>query len=111
MEEEHIEEGSVRLLGSSIGSSSGRWVDGSEVDSDSPAWSLFDESPESREGYGGSVRRRLLKKPKRVDSFDVKAMEISGFHNHHSSLLGSFPLSNSGIGISNARNCIWRHGH
>lgn len=85
MEEEQIEEGSVRLLGSSIGTSSGKWVDGSEVDSESPAWSLFDESPERREGYeGGSVRRRLLKKPKRVNSFDVEAMEIAGFRGHHS---------------------------
>ncbi|KAM7484253.1 hypothetical protein LguiA_000262 [Lonicera macranthoides] len=77
MEEDGIEESSsVRLLGSES-----RWVDGSEVDSESPPWSLFGED-DSKEGYG-SVRRRLVKKPKRVDSFDVEAMEISGSHAHH----------------------------
>lgn len=54
------------------------------MDSQSPPWSLLDEneSRESRDGYG-SVRRRLVKKPKRVDSFDVEAMEIAGFQDHH----------------------------
>lgn len=82
-----IEESSVRLLGSSSGGGGGggwesfRWVDGSEVDSESPAWSLVgDEGRE--EGYG-TVRRRLIKKPKRVDSFDVEAMEIAASHGHH----------------------------
>lgn len=85
MEEERIEEASVRLLGSSIGANSGKWVDGSEVDTDSVACSVFDESPERRDMYrGGSARRRLLKKPKRVNSFDVEAMEVSGLRNHHS---------------------------
>ncbi|KAI8024554.1 putative potassium transporter 12 [Camellia lanceoleosa] len=88
MEEERIEEISVRLVGRTgggDGSASARWVDGSEVDSESPPWSLLDEneSRESRDGYG-SVRRRLVKKPKRVDSFDVEAMEIAGFQDHHS---------------------------
>ncbi|KAL7261084.1 hypothetical protein ACSBR1_006684 [Camellia fascicularis] len=87
MEEERIEEISVRLVGRTgggDGSASARWVDGSEVDSESPPWSLLDEneSRESRDGYG-SVRRRLVKKPKRVDSFDVEAMEIAGFQDHH----------------------------
>ncbi|XP_052173076.1 putative potassium transporter 12 isoform X1 [Diospyros lotus] len=83
MEEERIEESSVRLGSSSAGDGgSSRWVDGSEVDSESPPWSLLDEG-ESRDGYG-SVRRRLVKKPKRVDSFDVEAMEIAGSHGHHS---------------------------
>ncbi|CAL5338347.1 hypothetical protein CsSME_00021859 [Camellia sinensis var. sinensis] len=87
MEEERIEEISVRLVGRTgggDGSASARWVDGSEVDSESPPWSLLDEneSRESRDGYG-SVRRRLVKKPKRVDSFDVEAMEITGFQDHH----------------------------
>ncbi|KAA8529552.1 hypothetical protein F0562_033649 [Nyssa sinensis] len=80
--EEGIEESSVKLLGSSGGGGDSRWVDGSEVDSESPPWSLLDES-ETREGYG-SVRRRLVKKPKRVDSFDVEAMEIAGSHSHGS---------------------------
>ncbi|KAL2559683.1 putative potassium transporter 12 [Forsythia ovata] len=31
----------------------------------------------------GSVRRRLLKKPKRVDSFDVEAMQIADSNGHH----------------------------
>uniref|UniRef100_A0A803PEG0 Potassium transporter n=1 Tax=Cannabis sativa TaxID=3483 RepID=A0A803PEG0_CANSA len=62
-------------------SSSVRWVDGSEVDSESPPWSLVDGN-EGREGFG-TLRRRLAKKPKRVDSFDVEAMEISGAHGHH----------------------------
>ncbi|KAF5931265.1 hypothetical protein HYC85_032138 [Camellia sinensis] len=87
MEEERIEEISVRLVGRTgggNGSASAQWVDGSEVDSESPPWSLLDEnkSRESRNGYG-SVRRRLVKKLKRVDSFDVEAMEIVGFQDHH----------------------------
>lgn len=73
-----IEESSVRLLGSG---ESRRWVDGSEVDSESPPWSLAGDG-EGREGYG-TVRRRLIKKPRRVDSFDVEAMEIAGAHGHH----------------------------
>lgn len=87
MEGDVIEESSVRLLGSSSGGGGGggwesfRWVDGSEVDSESPAWSLVGDE-EGREGYG-SVRRRLIKKPKRVDSFDVEAMEIAAAHGHH----------------------------
>ncbi|KAK4598162.1 hypothetical protein RGQ29_015590 [Quercus rubra] len=86
--EEHdgIEESSVRLTGSSVNGSGGggsdsRWVDGSEVDSESPPWSLLDES-ETREEQG-SLRRRLVKKARRVDSFDVEAMEIAGDHGHH----------------------------
>ncbi|XP_030926331.1 putative potassium transporter 12 isoform X2 [Quercus lobata] len=85
--EEHdgIEESSVRLTGSSVNGSGGgsdsRWVDGSEVDSESPPWSLLDES-ETREGQG-PLRRRLVKKARRVDSFDVEAMEIAGDHGHH----------------------------
>lgn len=91
MEGDGIEEISVRLLGSSASGGGGgggvgrgesqRWVDGSEVDSESPPWSLFGDE-EGREGYG-SVRRRLVKKPKRVDSFDVEAMEIAASHGHH----------------------------
>ncbi|KAH9709032.1 putative potassium transporter 12 [Citrus sinensis] len=58
-EEDKIEESSVRLL-TSVGSGGGgesRWVDGSEVDSESPPWSLSEENG-AREGYG-SMRRRL----------------------------------------------------
>ncbi|GMN41647.1 hypothetical protein TIFTF001_010852 [Ficus carica] len=75
---------SVRLLGRS-GTGSGsesRWVDGSEVDSESPPWSQVDEN-DGKEGFG-SLRRRLVKRPKRVDSFDVEAFEIAGAHGHHS---------------------------
>ncbi|KAJ9709008.1 hypothetical protein PVL29_000819 [Vitis rotundifolia] len=74
-------------MGSSGGES--RWVDGSEMDSDSPPWSLFGDD-EGREGYG-SIRRRLVKKPKRADSFDVEAMEIAGSHAHDSKDLSVWP--------------------
>ncbi|KAH1063968.1 hypothetical protein J1N35_028955 [Gossypium stocksii] len=84
-EEDRIEESSsVRLRGRTFsggGVSESRWVDGSEVDSESPPLSLFNDN-EAKEGYG-SLRRRLVKKPKRVDSFDVEAMEIAGAHGHH----------------------------
>ncbi|KAL5552923.1 hypothetical protein UlMin_040324 [Ulmus minor] len=84
--EDRIEESSVRLLrrsGSGWGSGS-RWVDGSEFDSDSEtAQRSMNDENEGREGYG-SLRRRLVKKPKRVDSLDVEAMEIAGAHSHHS---------------------------
>lgn len=89
MEEEGIEESnSVKFSGSSVSGGGGgrgesfRWVDGSEVDSESPPWSLIGDR-EDGEGYG-SVRRRLVKKPKRLDSFDVESMEIAGAHGHHS---------------------------
>lgn len=92
---DRIEEGSSRLLrGNSVAGSSNdyRWVDGSEVDSESPPWSLFEER-EGGEGYG-SIRRRLIKKPKRVDSFDVEAMEIAGANYHHLKvyLLSTLPM-------------------
>ncbi|CAN0925504.1 Putative potassium transporter 12 [Linum grandiflorum] len=96
MEEEEggdrIEECSERLLesGSRKGSGGGDWiwVDGSEVDSDSPPLSLLDGgsndgSKQGRGGYGGTMRRRLVKKAKRVDSFDVESMSIAGAHSHH----------------------------
>ncbi|XP_065874405.1 putative potassium transporter 12 [Euphorbia lathyris] len=92
--EDRIEESSVRLLGSTSSGGGGggggesRWVDGSEVDSESPPWSLLEEN-ESREGYG-SIRRRLVKKPKRADSFDVEAMEIAGSPDHHSKDLSTW---------------------
>ena len=83
MKEEIEESSSVRLLRSTSSSGGGesRWVDGSEVDSKSPPWSLGGDQ-DIREGYG-SIRRRLVKKPKRVDSFDVEAMEIAGAHGYH----------------------------
>ena len=63
MEEERIEESSVRLVSSSGGGDgSAWWVDGSEVDSQSPPSSLLDENESIRDGHG-SVRRRLAKKP------------------------------------------------
>ncbi|KAI9390197.1 hypothetical protein POPTR_008G147300v4 [Populus trichocarpa] len=88
-DEDRIEESNARLVGrsnhnivdgGSVGES--RWVDGSEVDSESPPWSLLDEN-DSRQGFG-SMRRRLVKKPNKVNSFDVEAMEIAGAHHHHS---------------------------
>lgn len=94
-DEDKIEEISVKLLGSTGSGGGGgggggeyRWVDGSEVDSESPPWSLLDEH-EGREGYG-SLRRRLVKKPKRIDSFDVEAMSIAGAHTHHSKVIWLF---------------------
>lgn len=89
MEEDGIEEASnssARLLrkrsGGGDSSSTSRWVDGSEVDSESPPWSLINDDEYRSEGHG-SVRRRLVRKLKSVDSFDVEAMAISGSHSHH----------------------------
>ncbi|XP_044492982.1 putative potassium transporter 12 isoform X1 [Mangifera indica] len=81
-EEDKIEEGSVRLLGCNSGGET-RWVDGSEVDSDSPPWSLLQPESGSGDGYG-SMRRRLAKRPNRLDSLDVEAMEIAYAHGHQS---------------------------
>ena len=36
------------------------------------------------------MRKRLVNKPKRVDSFHVEAMEIAGTHGHHSKVLPLF---------------------
>ncbi|KAI3524723.1 hypothetical protein L1887_03386 [Cichorium endivia] len=75
---------SARLLRrrSGGGDSTSRWVDGSEVDSESPLWSLVDDENRS-EGHGSGRRRLPVKKANRVDSFDVEAMVISGSHGHH----------------------------
>ncbi|KAI7982655.1 putative potassium transporter 12 [Camellia lanceoleosa] len=83
-EQAHVYAGDALSDKSYFFSSICMWVDGSEVDSESPPWSLLDEneSRESSDGYG-SVRRRLVNKLKRVDSFDVEAMEIAGFQDHH----------------------------
>lgn len=109
MRKEEIEEESssskVGLLkrcttGGSGGST--RWVDGSEVDSESPPWSLSGDEEILKQSYG-SVRRRLVKKPKRVDSFDVEAMEISLAHpSHHTkeaSLLSTLALAFQTLGV------------
>ncbi|XP_077214412.1 putative potassium transporter 12 [Tasmannia lanceolata] len=88
-----IEE-SVPLAGSDS-----RWVDGSEVDSESSHWPLLEE--EQREEYG-SVRRRLSKKPKTVDSFDVEAMSVSDSHSHRSkelSFWGTLALAFQTLGV------------
>lgn len=86
-EDDGIVERSERLVvrSGSGGGSDSRWVDGSEVDSESPPFSMLSENI-GREGYG-SLRRRLAKKPKRVDSFDVEAMEIAGGGSHHSKVM------------------------
>ncbi|KAI3512283.1 hypothetical protein L1887_19598 [Cichorium endivia] len=88
MEEDGIEDVSssisARLLRrrSGGGDSTSRWMDGSEVDSESPPWSLVDDENRS-EGHGSGRRRLPVKKANRVDSFDVEAMVISGSHGHH----------------------------
>lgn len=85
MDDDGIEDGnsSARFAGSSVGGGEFRWVDGSEVDSESPPWSLDEDVSVNKEDYGSSIRRRLIKKPKRLDSLDVEAMEIAGSHGHH----------------------------
>lgn len=84
MEGEGIEETSGLKWVGSGGSGTSRWVDGSEVGSDeTPPWSRWEgEDLKSRHG-SGSTRRRIGKKPRRVDSLDVEAMEIAGFYGHH----------------------------
>lgn len=67
-----ISEGSISLL-----SSESRWVDGSEMEGESPRWFVDDDQT------GHKIRRRLIKKTKRVDSFDVEAMEVPGAHKGH----------------------------
>lgn len=83
MTEEIDESSSVRLLSrrSTGGGGESRWVDGSEVDSESLPLALHGDE-DIGEAYG-SIRRRLAKKPKRVDSLDVEAMQIAGAQGHH----------------------------
>lgn len=78
-----VETSGLKWVGSG-GSGTSRWVDGSEVGSDeTPPWSRLEgEDLKSRHG-SGSTRRRIGKKPKRVDSLDVEAMEIAGSYGHH----------------------------
>lgn len=73
------DEESVRLI-----RSESRWVDASEVDSESPPWSLMEGGDDYQGIHSGSssFRRRLVKKPKRVDSLDVEAMGIHDAHKH-----------------------------
>ncbi|KAK6791340.1 hypothetical protein RDI58_010421 [Solanum bulbocastanum] len=109
MGEEEIEEENSNRVGllkrCTTGGSGGstRWVDGSEVDSESSlSWSIFGDEEIIKQGYG-SVRRRLVKKPKRVDSFDVEAMEISVAHGSHhkkeASLLSTLALAFQTLGV------------
>eukprot|EP00268_Persea_americana_P014355 TRINITY_DN1635_c0_g1_i1.p1 TRINITY_DN1635_c0_g1~~TRINITY_DN1635_c0_g1_i1.p1 ORF type:complete len:753 (+),score=128.61 TRINITY_DN1635_c0_g1_i1:351-2609(+) len=95
-----IEGSSVRLGG---GGSDSRWVDGSEVDSESlPPWSQFDEDERGMGEEVGGLRRRLSKKPRRVDSFDVEAMDIADSPSHRSkdlSVLGTLALAFQTLGV------------
>ena len=84
-----VEESSARLLGDE-GSSDSEWADGSEVDWEAAPWTERNQN-ENREGIG-TIRRRLVKKPRRVDSFDVEAMEIAGNHGYHAKVIGPFQL-------------------
>ncbi|CAO2828810.1 unnamed protein product [Amaranthus hypochondriacus] len=84
MEGEEIRESGGNLRW--VGSGPSKWVDGSGSE-EIPFWSKVEED-EFRNRYGsssgsGHIKRRLIKKPKRVDSFDVEAMEIAGAHLHH----------------------------
>ncbi|CAN6204339.1 unnamed protein product [Urochloa humidicola] len=96
-----------------------RWVDGSEVDSsESAGWSLGDErSAGTTSGDGGAAasagapasrvssgtfRRRLGKKPRRVDSLDVEAMNVRGAHGHSSkelSMLSTIAMAFQTLGV------------
>ncbi|KAF3779889.1 hypothetical protein EJ110_NYTH40323 [Nymphaea thermarum] len=76
MEVVESSEQDVRLVQSET-----RWVDGSEIDSESSKWSAEDAI--MRDSELGGVRRRLTKKPKRIDSFDVEAMGITSYNAHH----------------------------
>ncbi|KAJ6814277.1 potassium transporter 23-like [Iris pallida] len=78
---EEVVEEEVRLR---LTRTESRWVDGSEVDSESLPWSLEgeEEGSGSREGMRRRGRGRVLKKPTRVDSLDVEAMDVAAFHKH-----------------------------
>nr|CAB3453275.1 unnamed protein product [Digitaria exilis] len=93
-----------------------RWVDGSEVDSsESAGWSLGagDErsagavstepsaAPASRVS-SGTFRRRLGKRPRRVDSLDVESMNVRGAHGHSSkelSMLNTIAMAFQTLGV------------
>ncbi|RWW08696.1 hypothetical protein GW17_00027848 [Ensete ventricosum] len=57
-----------------------RWVDGSEVDSESPPWSIEEEALVLGPELQATLRRRLVKKAPSVDSLDVEAMDIADAH-------------------------------
>ncbi|KAK8962118.1 putative potassium transporter 12 [Platanthera guangdongensis] len=87
-----VEEEASAAAGRLVRSDS-RWVDGSELGSESPLPSL--EGDERSAGLVGfqeetSLRRRLWKKPKRVDSLDVDAMVIAGSHGHRNKDLSTW---------------------
>ncbi|KAF0914829.1 hypothetical protein E2562_031932 [Oryza meyeriana var. granulata] len=106
----------ARLL-TATRSGGSRWVDGSEVDSsESAPWSLEDDrslrlSVDYEEAGGGgplsrvssgAFRRRLGKRPKRVDSLDVEAMSVRGAHGHSSkdiSLLSTVAMAFQTLGV------------
>lgn len=86
------EESSVGDGGGSVGSGGEtRWVDGGEVGMESPE-RPFLRQDELRDGYK-SMRRRVVKKDRRMDSFDVEAMEIAGAGAHHHSKVFLFFIS------------------
>lgn len=89
-EEDRIEEASsnssLRRVGTGS-SSDRRWVDGSEVGSETMP---FPEFKDVADYSFGNLRRRLMKKPKRADSLDVEAMEIAGAHGHDLKVLTLF---------------------
>ncbi|XP_066397302.1 potassium transporter 23-like [Miscanthus floridulus] len=92
-----------------------RWVDGSEVDSSesAPSWSLEDErsagAVSSNGGAAaasrvssGAFRRRLGKRPRRVDSLDVESMNVRGAHGHSSkeiSMLSTLAMAFQTLGV------------
>ncbi|KAG6534808.1 hypothetical protein ZIOFF_008712 [Zingiber officinale] len=78
-----MEESGIEEAGSAPSMSLSRWVDGSEVDSESPPWSIEDvDAAGFGEEHQSMLRRRLVKKPRRVDSLDVEAMTVSNAHRH-----------------------------
>uniref|UniRef100_A0AAU7BP87 Potassium transporter n=1 Tax=Persea americana var. drymifolia TaxID=580376 RepID=A0AAU7BP87_PERAE len=104
--EKRMEEGTGEIEEKSVGLGGGsdsRWVDGSEVDSEStPTWSLLEEDERSVGGERAGLRRRLKKKPKRVDSFDVEALGISDSHANHAkdlSVVGTLALAFQTLGV------------
>ena len=86
-ERDEIEEGSERVVSRS--GSDSRWVDGCEVETE-----IVPNSDSGGREEGGYLRRRLGKKPKRADSFDVEAMEIAGTDAHR------FKVSNLVFGLT-----------
>lgn len=101
-EEDRIEEASsntsLRRVGTGS-SSDRRWVDGSEVGSETLP---FPEFKDIADYSFGNLRRRLMKKPKRADSLDVEAMEIAGVHGHDLkdiSILGTIGIAFQTLGV------------